>query len=123
MDLGWPGQLTTNAPNSRKKLYRVDFFVENQYHAFLPLSKITNGKNDSLQQKCRISPCLKRAISQANILYKILEQSKIEINPINESKPVFLGSMQDEKTALIDRKKLGRSKGEGTLRQKEKNCS
>ena len=63
MDLGWPGQLTTNAPNSRKKLSRVDFFGENQYHAFLPLGKITNGKNDSLQQKCRISPCLKRAIS------------------------------------------------------------
>ena len=60
----WPGQITSNAPNSRKKLYRVDFFGENQSHAFLPLSKITKyGKNDTLLQKGRISPSLKRAIS------------------------------------------------------------
>ncbi len=60
--------------NSRKKLYRVDFFGFPPNHAFLPLNKIIKYKdNQNVIQTGRMSPGLKRAISEANVLYKILE--------------------------------------------------
>ena len=60
----WPGQITSDTKNSRKKLYRVDFFGYPPSHAFLPLSKITKYENNTnIPQKGRVSPCLKRAIS------------------------------------------------------------
>lgn len=42
----WPGQITSDSINPKRKLYRVDFFGYPPAHAFLPLSKITKyGEN------------------------------------------------------------------------------
>ena len=49
-----------------------------------------------------MSPGLKRAISQANILYKTLEESKNQLSMAQGSKPILEGSLPDEKTALIE---------------------
>jgi hypothetical protein len=73
----WPG-LVTSIEDEEHGIYHVDFFGYPSTHALLSHSKIIRyGENGKSQDGNRISPQLKRAINEANLLFTALEESKV----------------------------------------------